>query len=265
MMKSVLKFFAILLLAVLPSSLVAQDATVVLNYMKVNPGMEEDYIQSEMAWKKIHEKRIEAGTMSGWQLWRNVFAAADDPYQYITIDWYNGFAQSLAGDPEGFWEETVAGLFTEEEGAKIWELTVNSHTLAHKEVMHRMMEATSDEGSRYILVNRMKVKPGNENAYLESENTYSKPLQEAKIKDGQMTHWSVWQAWPYSEGQIRFSTVDGYKNAEQMTANGADLLEKVHPGMTWDDWTEKVGKYRTQASIELWEIVDSVFPPAPAE
>ncbi len=30
--------------------------------------------------------------------------------------------------------------------------------------------------------------------------------------------------------------------------------------MTWAEWTEKVGSNRIQTSIELWELVDSVFP-----
>ncbi len=162
-MKSILKFFAILLLAVLPLSLMAQGATVVLNYMKVTPGMEDDYIQSEMAWKKIHEARIEAGSMSGWQLWRNVYAAADDPYDYITIDWYDGFGQSLSGDPEGFWDNKVPSLFSQEEMTKYWNMTMASRTLVRKDVLHRVMQATSDDASKYIMVNRMKVKPGNEN------------------------------------------------------------------------------------------------------
>ena len=32
--------------------------------MKVAPGMDGDYIESEQAWKKIHEQRIEAGMMT---------------------------------------------------------------------------------------------------------------------------------------------------------------------------------------------------------
>lgn len=262
-MKTILKFFAILLLAVLPLSLMAQSATIVINYMKVNPGMEGDYVKTEMeGWKRIHEKRIEAGIMSGWQLWRNVYASDDDPYQYITLDWYENLPHSLKGDPEGFWENEISVLFAEGEGKKYWEMTLASRTLARKDVMHRTMQAENNKGSKYILVNRMKVKPGMEQAYLEAEGTYSKPLQEAKIEDGQMSHWSAWQAWPYKKGQIRFSTVDGYESLEQMEAGGEDLLGKVHPDMTWDDWAKKVSEHRTMASVELWELVDSAFPSA---
>ncbi len=159
-MKFMKKTFAILLLAALSSSLLAQDATIVLNYMKVPQGMDGQYLESEQAWKKIHEKRIEAGIMTGWQLWRNVFAGADDPYQYITIDWYNDLGHSLKGDPEGFWEEKVGPLFTDEEMTKYWEMTMKSRTLVDKEVLHRVFAATSEEPVNYILVNRMKVKMG---------------------------------------------------------------------------------------------------------
>ena len=264
-MKSILKFSAILLLTVLPLSLMAQGATIILNYMKVAPGMEGTYIETEMQWKKIHEKRIEAGLMAGWQLWHNVYAAADDPYQYITIDWYDNWGQSLAENPEGFWEEHLAGLFTDEEINEMMEMTTRSRTLSNKDVMHRVMQADNASGSKYILVNRMKVKEGMGGAYLDAEGKYSKPLQEAKIEDGQMVHWSVWQAWPYKEGQIRYSTVDGYSSIEQMTGGGDNLLEKVFPGMTMAEWVKNVSSDRTQASIELWELVDSVFPPAPEE
>ena len=42
-MKALTKVFTILLLAAFPLSIVAQDATIVINYMKVVPGMQEDY------------------------------------------------------------------------------------------------------------------------------------------------------------------------------------------------------------------------------
>lgn len=264
-MKLSSKFFALLILAALPFSGLAQNATIVLNYMDVTPGMEWQYVNVEKEWKKLHKKNIEAGMMTGWQLWKNVYAGADDPYQYITINWYKNLAQSLAPNPEAYWNDMVVPLFTEEEREKNWEMTLKSRRLAHKEVLHRAMQAEGSIGSKYIVVNRMKVKEGNGDAYLESEGTYSKPLQEEKIKEDLLAHWSVWIAWPYSQGQIRYSTVDGYSSLEQLNAGGGDLLEKVHPGMTWEEWAEKVTEHRIQSSIEIWELVDSVFPESAEE
>ncbi|MCK4750069.1 MAG: hypothetical protein KAT15_23600, partial [Bacteroidales bacterium] len=104
-MKLVFKAFLFLLLAVLPFSLFAQDPTVILNYMKVTPGSESAYLEVEQVWKTINQKRIEAGLGTGWQLWQKAFAGADDPYQFIAIDWYENWEQALKPIPEGFWEE----------------------------------------------------------------------------------------------------------------------------------------------------------------
>ena len=60
-MKHILRFFTLVLLAVLPISLFAQNSTVIIEYMKVPQGMDNDYLQVEQTWKKVHEKRIEAG------------------------------------------------------------------------------------------------------------------------------------------------------------------------------------------------------------
>ena len=263
-MKSVFKLLLLLLMAVLPYSLFAQGATIVVEYMKVTPGMESQYLEVEKAWKKIHEKRIGAGVHNGWQLWKNVYARDGDPYQYITITWYNDLAHSLAGDPEGFWEENMAGVFTEEESNKLWEQTVKSRTLVDADVNHNLISAENNEGGKYILVNRMSPMPGIWNEYIEYEWDISKPLYEEAIRRGHRSHWGLWQTWPYNEGDIRFITVDGYKSLEQMSS-GEDLLPVVHPGKTWDEVGDKFNSLRVQVSVELWELVDFVFPEAEEE
>jgi hypothetical protein len=256
MMKLQLKLLNILLLAALTLSLSAQ--TIVLEYMKVAPGNENDYLEVEQAWKKIHEKRIEAGVVTGWQLWRNVYAGADDPYQYITINWYKDWAHSLAGTPEGFWEDYLAGLFSDEEANRLMEMTSTSRVLAKRQIAHQVMSAGA--GSRYILVNQMKVKPDMGGAYVDFEREFSKPLQEEAIKRGQMSHWSVWQAWPYEDVYARYTTVDGFDSIEQMTMDGENLVPVVHPGLDMEETLKKMNSLRTQARVELWELVDSVFP-----
>lgn len=264
-MKSIMKIFTALFITAFSFSLVAQDATIVLNYMKVNPGMESDYLEAEKTWKKIHENRIEAGVMTGWQLWRNVYATAEDPYQYITIDWYKDWGHSLKGDTEGFWEEYVLSLFTEEEAQKLLEITRQTRTMVSKEVMHREMMAENSKYSPVILVNRMKVKRGKEKEYMDFETAFAKPYQEEKINRGYMAHWGVWRAWPFKEGQTRYTTIDGYASYEQMTSGGNVPVEDVLPGKNWDELFKEVVDLRKQASVELWEVVDSVFPEAEEE
>jgi hypothetical protein len=257
-MKSLSKWLFMLLLAVLPLSLFAQNPTVILEYMKVPQGMEDEYLEVEQAWKKIHEKRIEAGICAGWQLWRNVYAGYNDPYQYITINWYNSYGETFE---QGNWPEGITeGLFTDEEWNKIWAMTAESRVLAHRDVSHQLLTADNNAGGNLIQLNHMKVKQGKESEYLKMEQEIFKPMQEEAIRRGMKSHWGVWAIWPYSKGQERYLTVDGFKDATQFTGEGEDLLQAVHPGKTWDEINEMVDRTRTISSVEVWELVDSAFP-----
>lgn len=254
-MKYVSKVFTLLLLAVLPFSLIAQNPTVVLEYMKVTQESENTYLEVEQAWKKIHQKRIDKGLVEGWQLWRNVYAGYNDPYQYITINWYDDYAQALQGAPAGFYEEMMAG-----EDAEIFNKTSSSRILASKEVSHQVLTANNNTEGELIMVNRMMVRPGMESAYVDLENDIFKPLHEEAIRRGLRTHWGVWTTWPYKEGQARYTTVDGYRNAEQLTAVGENYRSEVHPDLDWEEVTVKVNKTRKMVSTELWELVYFVMP-----
>jgi hypothetical protein len=252
-MKHLLRVLTLLLLAVLPLTLTGQ--TLVVEYMKVQPGMEGTYLEVEKAWKEVHQKRIEKGMITGWQLWRNVYAAANDPYEYVTINWYKDWAHSLAPAPEGFWEEM--GTLT---GNELMAKTGDTRVIVERRVTHAVHAADNNAGAKYILVNQMKVKPGMTSEYLEFEKEMAKPVFEEAIRRGQRSSWGVWQNWPYGLGEITLATVDGYESIEQMTKGGENLWEVVHPEKNLEEMSKKIEELRTMASVELWELVDSVWP-----
>jgi len=254
-MKLVSKVLFTLLLAALPLSLFAQGPTIVLEYMKVTQESEGLYLEVEQAWKEIHKKRIDEGLSIGWQLWRNVYAGYGDPYQYVTINWYKDWAHSLAETPDDFW-----AAVWESAGDDLYEKTAKSRVLVDREVTHQVMAADSSAGASYILVNRMKVKPGMGGDYEKFEREFAKPLYEEAIRRGQGSHWGVWNAFPFDAAHLRYSTVDGYNSIEQLTAGGEDLMPIVHPDLTWEEAVKKSNSIRTMVSSELWELVDFVFP-----
>ena len=88
-MKRVSTLVAVVAACMFSISSMAQNPTVVLEFMKVTQESEATYLQVEQAWKQIHQKRVQEGLAAGWQLWRKVHAGYKDPYQYITINWYN--------------------------------------------------------------------------------------------------------------------------------------------------------------------------------
>ncbi|MGW8317000.1 MAG: hypothetical protein ACWGNV_15495 [Bacteroidales bacterium] len=254
-MKRVSTLVAVVAACMFSISSMAQDPTVVLEFMKVTQESEATYLQVEQAWKQIHQKRVQEGLAAGWQLWRKVHAGYKDPYQYITINWYNDFAQSFKPVPDGFFEQFFNGP-----DSSIFNQTGSSRILAHVEVSHQIGSAENNQGAGLIVINRMKVKPENQSDYVQMEMEVFKPMHEEGIRRGERAHWSIWSNWPYDKGQATYTTVDGYADAAQLTAEGTDLFSAVHPDLNMEQVSEKIMKLRYLESSEIWELVDSVFP-----
>jgi len=254
-MKTISKVFTLLLFAVLPLSLFAQDATVVIEFMKVTQESESAYLEIEKEWMKLHQKKADDGLINGWQLWRNVYAGYGDPYQYMVVTWYNDWAHSLAEVPEGFWQDLDLDLEDD-----FFERTSASRTLVQKDVSHQLTSAENSTGGNFIQINRVKTSPGKWNEYIKLEKEIIKPLIEEAIARGQRASWGVWQSWPYDKGQAQLITVDGYESVEQMTSGDEDLFKVVHPDLDAEKTWGKVLESRTFEAVELWEKIYSVSP-----
>ena len=252
-MKNVTKLFAVVLLTVVSFSLTAQNPMVIVEYMKVTQGSESAYLEVEQAWKKVHQKRIDAGISAGWQLWRNVYAGYNDPYQYMTVNWYTDLAQSFKPTPDGFWDEFQDLL----------NKTGETRVLATRQVSYQIAQAENSMPSNYIYVNQMHVKQGMGGDYVDMELEVFKPVHEEAIKRGLRSHWGIWSNWPLKEGGAAYVTVDGYKDVAQLTGGGDmndDLFSAVHPGKSADEVYDKINKLRKMDGTELWELVDQVMP-----
>ena len=257
-MKSTSRILLFLLLAVLPITLMAQNPTIILAYMKVTPGHYSDYLEVEQAWKKVHQKAVELDVHNGWQLWRNVHAGANDPYQYITIQWYDNYEHYFGENaPDGWMDE----VYTETEWDELSEKAIASRTYAYEEVAHQVTTVDNPGLVKYILVTRMKVKPGMDADYVKMEEEIFKPYHEELIKRGLMTHWGIWNSWPQKEGKTRYAAMNGYGNVKQLTAPGIEISPaELNLDLTWEQVVELTQKTREMVSSELWELVDYVFP-----
>ena len=94
-MKSLTKCLVFLLLAALPFSLFGQTTTVIAAFMKVTPGQTSQYLEVEQTWKELHQRAVNEGVYSSWQLYRKLHTGTDDPYDYITIQWYENYEASF--------------------------------------------------------------------------------------------------------------------------------------------------------------------------
>ncbi len=253
-MKELRKLLFVAVLTAMSLPLFSQDAIIIANYIKVKPGMQQDYLELEQAWKKIHKASIDRGIMDGWQLWRKMYTGTSDEYDYITLHWYRNFESTFIKYPE----DLLEGIFTDEEIDALVEKAYETREVVRRQVTHRILEAENSKPTRYLVINRMHVEEDKVNEYVALEEEIWKPYHEVCIEAGFRTHWGLWREWPFNEGQSIFSTVDGFDTPEQIMS-GEDLLSKVHPDMTWDEIDEKTSHARSIASVEVWELVDFVF------
>ena len=257
-MKSTSRFLSFLLLAAIPFTLFSQGRTIVAAYMKVSQDY-NDYLEVEQAWKKYHRKAIEAGIHNGWQLWMNRHAGMDDPYQFITLQWYDNYEHALGENtPEGWLE----GTYTDDAWAALYEKTLDARIYAMEEVANLVTMVENPKPTRYLLVTRVDAKPGMEEEYEKMEEEIFKPYHEELIRRGHLSHWGVWNIWPFGEGQHRYVIVNGYSNAKDL-ATPKPYIEAGELGIdyTMDEIMNLVQTTREDmGSIEVWELVDFVFP-----
>jgi hypothetical protein len=231
----------------------AQYVGAVVDYMKVKPGHNGDYLEVEMEWKKIHEARVKQGHIIQWVLWEKMFAGADDPYHYMTVAIFDDFKKTENSFPV----EWVQDNLTEKELDDLMKRTGESRTLVKTEVFHQVAFAENQKPSEYMMLNTMKVTGENEGYYQYLESEIYKPLQEAAIEKGYRSGWSIWSKWPRPVDDYQFITVDGYSEYGQWMT-GENLLEAVHPDKTWEEINKMSNEARTHLTSELWRLVDVV-------
>ena len=68
----------------------------VIDYMKVEPGTEQDYIEAETElWKPVHAERIRRGLMHAWSLYKVRYPdGTQRDYDYVTVNVFDSFEDS---------------------------------------------------------------------------------------------------------------------------------------------------------------------------
>ena len=257
-MKLAHRFLVFLLLAVLPTTLLSQGQTVRAAYLKVTQLRYADYPELEKEWSRYHQRAIESGVHNGWQLWRNMHAGIDDPYQFITLEWFDSYTHTFGEDAPENWLE---GAYTPEEWEKLRSKTLDARRYAFEEVANLLGQAENAKQSKYLVVGRMQVKPGMEAEYEKMELEIFKPYHEELIRREFLTHWGIWKTFPYKQGQPTYTVVNGYGSAKNL---GSDkpVIDPSELGILYsmEEIARMVDRTRTMVSTEVWELVDYIFP-----
>lgn len=107
----------------------------VVDFMKVEPGGEEHYVEVERKWwRPVHAERIRRGSMHAWSLYRVRYPdGAAKAYDFVTVNVYDDFAASEL-DPFAFLSEVHEGA----DRAAIEAETLASRSMVRGEIWYRL-------------------------------------------------------------------------------------------------------------------------------
>lgn len=210
------------------------------DYMKVQPGMHDEYLKLEKAWKKIHEANIKAGKYNFWELAQVAYpSGAGEEYNYVTRINFRGEKQ-LAAYIENWPSPDLAAILTPEERALV-DRTSQIRALVKSEIWaHEDLVVDADMSNVKVLVfNFFDIPEGAEPSdHLRVEREIWKPVHDARRKDGKMKGWVLLsKVLPYgSADTYHNATVDLYAGMEQFLnqQNPVPYFEQVHAGKDFE-------------------------------
>lgn len=245
----------------LPLSLLAQeeepeDLYVLVMSFNLKPGFDLNEVQGEV-WLPIHQELIKNGHQTGFDLFS--VQLPNKPgweYDYVTVNHFNSMEQlnAFPGAVPDAAEAVHAGKTWDE----IEEMTVDSRDAFHREVFILRNAAAGETGTELgdiFAVNYMKVKPGQNQAYLEMENELAKPIHQLSIEAGTLKSWGVWEKIiPWGSEQAHdFATIEQYSNlGDREKIDMLAGLQEAHPGFTAEEAMERVESTRTLVGGEIW-------------
>lgn len=232
--------------------------------MKTMPGQSEAYVKTEReVWKKLHQERVKRGLILGWDLYAVRYPTGTNAaYDYVTVTFMQG--QDKLENPWGTIPNDVEKLLSKDEltaGMSIDQMRNLTTTMLFRQSDFAAADPNATTAPKYLMVNMMKVNPGNEAAYEAMETKLVKPMIVAMMKSGGRAGWVRHNlVLPGGSNQpFNFVTVDAYDKWADIGQGGdaAAAIKKVHPGMTLAAYGKQIEATRQLVNQELWELIDS--------
>lgn len=229
-------------------------------YMKVQPGMEADYLKLEQTWKKVHLQRKADGGILDWGLYRRVFPSGTNvEYDYMTITIFKN------------------GKKFEESGAIPWDyivklmdqqdMTVMENTDNYRKLVSRSIDVLLERVQRNgpnIQVIDVQALPGQGAELVRIEKMMNPVFVEA-CKSGAIASWGFGQyMFPMSQeqgGYYRYISTNSLDGMFKLSSSGylEKAFKKVYPSKNFDATMKSISNIVTIKKTELWKEMDSTF------
>lgn len=236
------------------------QALVVVEYMKVKPGMWDKYIECEQAWKIIHQERVKAGYITNWELERVVFPSGTmAEYDFVVITHFKNWDAIDAEDGSTF--ATIMKAMPADK-SEIANNAEDYRDLIKREIWRAadMVFSPDAKNPKYRVENFMSIPTDGWGQWVEMETKFAKPFIEKSIEMGNRAGWLIGSMvlprgdeFPY-----QVSSIDFYNSWEDMNKSDRKAWEAVYGDMEDEEIGERINSSRRIVRSEVRVLVDSV-------
>ena len=229
----------------------------VVDYMKVDDS--DAYMEIEKNWKKIHEKRMQDSMIVAWSVFKVMFKTAEDPYNYVTVTWYDSFSKLDKGVPERIREAAFPNK-TKEEWKEFDDLTERSRKLISSGVFHQRLKTRPGEKLKvrgtYFVINEINVQKGKSKEYVDLLEEIYLPMYKEDITNENRVSWSLWEKWPGNMKDFRYLAADAYTSLDQIQpVDFIHYFKDLHPDKNIDQISKKIEEMRELVNNEMWKLI----------
>jgi len=234
-----------------------------VQYMKVHPSMENDFIRLETkVWHKIHAERIKKDILDGWYLYRVISPAGTNAeYNYVIVQEYDT-ADKLAAHFDGY-GVNYSNLLESDE-IQLALRTPEICDMTYEEVwttVDQMMIPNTDQIFKYIVFNSMKMKPNvDEGEYQRMEKEYWKPMHQERMKRNEMFGWGLYTMIipGGTERNYHWATVDYYHNFIDYLGDTDHIMNSLHGKVNAEKYLAETIAKRDLLKSEIRELVEYI-------
>ncbi|MFK7922565.1 MAG: hypothetical protein AB8H47_11450 [Bacteroidia bacterium] len=248
-------------------NLLAQDddaGYVVVEYMKVKPGMMDEYLECENIWKMIHQERKNAGLITGWELEQVLYpSGTGTEYDFVTITHFSSW--KAIDDLNDSWNEATWNKLTQKLSSAQKEMV--DKVEMYRELVKREIWTAQDvlegEGvatAKYRVENFMKIPAGGWEDWIEMETRFAKPVHQKSIDMGIRSGWYLTTMIMPGGEEMAYnaSTLDMYNSWEDMNKDEGAAWQAVYPDMSFAHANKRFESTRTLVRSEVRMLFDYI-------